>query len=64
MKVRLDDETGEGNRKADQRYRNGVRETVDSTNADERAEQARDLSEKELKEAREAEDDARLPARK
>lgn len=64
MKVKPDDEKGEGNRKADQRYRKGVRETVESTDADERAEQARDISEKDLKEARAAEDDARSPARK
>ena len=64
MKVKPYDETGEGNRKADQRYRNGVRETVERTDADERAEQARDISEKDLKDARAAEEDARSPARK
>ena len=64
MKVKPDDEMGEGNREADQRYRKGVRDTVESTDADERAEQARDISEKDLKEARAAEEDGRSPARK
>lgn len=64
MKVKPDEERGEGNREADKRYRQGVRETVETTDADERAEQARDISDKDLNEARAAEDDARSPARK
>ena len=64
MKVRPQKEKGEGNREADERYRKGVRETVENTDADERAEQARNISDKDLKEARAAEDDARSPARK
>ncbi len=64
MKTKPDEEKGEGNREADQRYRQGVRETVASTDADERAKQARDISDKKLNEARSAEDDARSHSRK
>jgi hypothetical protein len=64
MKVKPDEETGEGNREADRRYRQGMRETIESTDADERAEQARDISDKDLNEARAAEDDVRSRARK
>jgi hypothetical protein len=46
---------GEGNRAADRRYRAGVRKTVESTSDEERAEQARDLSPEELREAQAAE---------
>lgn len=55
MKVKPDEEAGEGNREADKRYRHGVRETVERTDADERAEQARDISDKDLNEAKAAE---------
>ena len=54
---------GEGNREADQRYREGVRETVEETSEEERAEKARDLSEKELEHARQAEDKGKSRAR-
>ena len=47
---------GEGNREADQRYRRGVRETVENTTAEERAERARDLSGEEQEAARAAEE--------
>jgi hypothetical protein len=46
---------GEGNRSADRRYREGVRKTVEETTDEERAEQARDLSPEELREAEAAE---------
>ena len=47
---------GEGNREADQRYRRGVRETVENTTAEERAQRARDLSPEEQEAARAAEE--------
>jgi hypothetical protein len=50
---------GEGNKTADRRYRRAVRETVAKTTADDRAEQARDLTPTELADAREAERRAR-----
>jgi hypothetical protein len=46
---------GEGNREADRRYRDGVRETVKETTADERARRARNLTPEELEAARAAE---------
>jgi hypothetical protein len=46
---------GEGNREADRRYRQGVRETVRETTEDERAERARELTPEELEEAQRAE---------
>lgn len=55
---------GEGNREADRRYREGVRETVEHTDEEERAEKARDLSGDELEEARRAEEKGRAHARK
>lgn len=54
---------GEGNRQADQRYRKGVRETVESTSDKERAEQARELTDDELQKARKAEDKGRSRAK-
>jgi hypothetical protein len=50
---------GEGNRDADRRYREGVRETVKETTEEERAGQALDLSDDELHEAEEAEEQGR-----
>lgn len=47
---------GEGNRSADRRYRRGVRETVEDTTENERAEQAREMSPEELEAARRAEE--------
>ncbi|MEQ8206488.1 MAG: hypothetical protein RIA65_09955 [Woeseia sp.] len=64
MKVKPDEEIGEGNREADKRYRKNVRETVENTDADERAQQARDISQKDLNDAQEAEEKTRSPARK
>ena len=47
---------GEGNREADQRYRRGVRETVEKTTPEERAQRARDLTPEEQEAARAAEE--------
>lgn len=55
---------GEGNRKADRRYREGVKKTVEGTSESERAEKARDVSEDELEQARSAEEKGRSRARK
>jgi hypothetical protein len=54
---------GEGNRDADRRYREGVRKTVKETTEEERAEEALDLSDDELREAEDAEDEGREHAR-
>jgi hypothetical protein len=54
---------GEGNREADQRYRRGVRETVEETTEEERARQARDLTPDELQAARAAEEEAKAKKR-
>ena len=43
---------GEGNREADRRYREGVKETVDKTSEDERSRKARDVGREELDKAR------------
>lgn len=50
---------GEGNREADRRYRQGVRETVRQTTEDERAERARELTPEEREEAERAEREGR-----
>lgn len=50
---------GEGNKVADRRYRKGVRDTVEENSAEEMADKARNLSDEELREARQAERDAR-----
>lgn len=47
---------GEGNRTADRRYRRGVRDTVEETTEEERAERARDLTPEEREAARRAEE--------
>lgn len=47
---------GEGNRDADRRYREGVRETVEQTTPEERARRARDMTPAELEAARAAEE--------
>jgi hypothetical protein len=54
---------GEGNRDADRRYREGVQKTVEETTEEERAEKALDLSNDELIEAEDAEDEGREHAR-
>jgi hypothetical protein len=54
---------GEGNRDADRRYRKGVQETVQETTEEEREQNARDISDDELEEAREAEERGRGRAR-
>ncbi len=54
---------GEGNPEADRRYREGVSKTVKETTEDERAEAALDLTDDELRDAEEAEDEGREPAR-
>lgn len=46
---------GEGNRDADRRYREGVRETVERTTPEERARRAREMTPAELEAARAAE---------
>ena len=58
------DNGGEGNREADRRYRKGVDKTVKDTSASERSRKARDLSEEELKKARQAEEKGKSRARK
>jgi len=55
---------GEGNREADRRYRKGVSKTTEDTSAEERSEKARDLSQEELEEARQAEEKGKSRARK
>jgi signal transduction histidine kinase len=55
---------GEGNRKADRRYREGVKKTVKNTSESERERKARDLTEGELEESRSAEEKGRSRARK
>ena len=54
---------GEGNKSADRRYRKAVRDTVESTSEDGRAERARELSGKERKNAEEAEQAGKRKAR-
>ena len=54
---------GEGNREADRRYREGVRKTVEETTEEERLERAGDITDRELEEAEEAEDEGRSRAR-
>ncbi len=49
------DQPGEGNRAADQRYREAARETVAETTEQERAEKARNLSPREKERAEKAE---------
>ena len=58
-----DKNQGEGNREADRRYREGVRKTIDRTTAEERAEQAREISPEEQKEAERAEREGKDHAR-
>jgi hypothetical protein len=50
---------GEGNREADRRYRQGVRETVHDTTEEERAKRARELTPEEREEAERAEREGR-----
>ena len=58
------DNGGEGNREADRRYRKGVSKTVEDTSSSERSRKARDLSEEELRKARQAEEKGKSRARK
>ncbi|HET6630352.1 MAG TPA: hypothetical protein VFG91_11310 [Woeseiaceae bacterium] len=55
---------GEGNRKADRRYREGVRHTVEKTSESERERKARDVGEDELHEAQQAEEKGRSRGRR
>lgn len=48
-------QSGEGNREADQRYRQGARETVEKTSDSERAKKARDINPAELSKLKQAE---------
>lgn len=61
--MKQEKKTGEGNREADRRYRKGVNETVQNTSASERAENARDVDDEELKKSRQAEEKGRSRAR-
>ncbi len=54
---------GEGNRDADRRYRQGVRETVEETTPEERARRAREMTPEELEAARAAEEAGRAKGR-
>lgn len=54
---------GEGNREADRRYREGVRETVNETTEDERADRARNMTPAEQEEARRAEQEGKARKR-
>lgn len=54
---------GEGNRKADRRYREGVKRTVKNTSEQERERRARDIGEDELEEAQQAEEKGRSRGR-
>lgn len=58
------DKGGEGNREADRRYRESVRDTVENTDEEERAEAARDISESELDVAKTAAESAASRARR
>lgn len=58
-----DKSKGEGNREADAEYREGVRETIESTSEEERARKARELSQDELESARDAEEKGKSRAR-
>jgi len=61
---RKDDlERGEGNKAADRRYREGVKQTIEDLPEKERAERARSLSGREKEEARRAEEKGRSHAR-
>jgi len=63
-KNRKDDlNQGEGNKAADRRYREGVKETIEDLSEEERAKRARSLSGREKDEARRAEDEGRSHAR-
>jgi hypothetical protein len=55
---------GEGNRVADRNYRQGVRKTVSETTEQERSNKARDISDKELKQARKAEKEGKSHAKR
>jgi hypothetical protein len=58
-----DKNQGEGNRDADRRYREGVKKTVEETTAEERAEDARNLTPEQKAEARRAEERGKSKAR-
>jgi hypothetical protein len=53
----------EGNKEADRRYRDGVKETFESTTEEERQRRARDLSCKDREVARRAEAEGKSKAR-
>lgn len=58
-----DKNQGEGNREADRRYRQGVRETVRETTEQERAERARNMTPDEQEEAQRAEQEGKARTR-
>jgi hypothetical protein len=55
--------TGEGNKSADRRYREGAQKTAETTTAEERARKARELAEEEKGEVRDAEEKGKSRAR-
>lgn len=61
---KADEKIGEGNREADRRYRKDVRDTVNKTSTEERAEAARNLKDDELRESRAAAKSAKSRARR
>jgi hypothetical protein len=54
---------GEGNREADRRYREGVKKTVDETTEEERADDARDMTPEQERDAQRAEEQGKSRAR-
>lgn len=54
---------GEGNKEADRRYRRGVKQTVEDTTEEERAERARELSGEQAEDAHNAEAKGKARAR-
>ena len=63
MEKNTKDQKGEGNRQADRNYREGVREIVANTTAQERAKKARNIDSKQLDELKKAEEKGKSPAR-
>ena len=58
-----DKNQGEGNREADRRYREGVQKTLERTTPEERAEEARDMTDEERRAAERAEQEGIKHAR-
>lgn len=64
MKDRKDEVKGEGNPEADRRYRQGVRDTVQSGDLEKKIRKTTDVSDEERKKMREAEKEAAEKARR